>query len=56
MWQKNGAGPKFQGRYQRDNKGERVMVLTGFTSKGAVRTVTAESWQMLRNSGWKKVK
>ncbi len=54
MWQKDGRGPKFVGRYQRDNNGERVMVLNGFTSKGEVRTVTAESWEMLKKAGWKK--
>jgi len=56
MWRKNGKGQKFVGHYQRDHKGERIMILIGFTSKGEVRTITAESWQMLKAAGWRKVK
>jgi hypothetical protein len=55
MWQKNGKGPKYQGHYIRDNKGERVMILVGFKANGEVHTITAESWQMLKTLGWKKV-
>lgn len=55
MWQKKGKGPKYVGHYMRDNKGERVMVLVGFTSKGEVHTITAESWQLLKAAGWAKV-
>ncbi len=55
MWQKNGKGTKFKGHYIRDNKGERVMILIGFSARGEVRTITAESWNMLKAAGWIKV-
>ena len=55
MWKKNGKGAEYRGHYLRDNRGERVMCLTGFKSNGEIHTITAESWQMFKQLGWKKV-
>lgn len=55
MWQKNGKGIKYEGHYMRDHKGERVMILIGFRKNGEVHTITAESWQMLKKVGWRRV-
>lgn len=53
MWQKKNKGPKYKGQYMKINS-ERVIVLIGLKA-GKIHTITAESWQMLKNAGWKKV-
>lgn len=55
FWQKNGEGLKFRGHYHRDANGERIIVLTAINAKGKVVNKTAESWQMLKAAGWKRV-
>lgn len=55
MWQKNGKGLKFKGHYLKDQSGERVIVLSAIDSKGQIKNVTAESWQMLVKAGWSKL-
>lgn len=55
MWQLNGKGLKYKGSYIRDEKGERVMILVAMKG-GELHTVTAESHEMLKKAGWKKVK
>lgn len=56
MWQKNDKGAKYKGQYFY-NQGERVIVLIGPPKTGQKKPhmVTAESWQMLKKAGWKKV-
>lgn len=40
-------GKQFKGKYEWDNDGERVFVLTC-----GKRKITFESWQMAKNLGW----
>lgn len=56
QWKKNGKGPAYVGHYVRDSQGERVMVLIRILENGKAHTVTAESHEMLKKMGWKKVR
>lgn len=58
MWRKNGKGPVYRSIRVTQPDGGQMMILIATTKnkKGeSYKNVEANSWQMLKAGGWKKV-